>query len=225
MAELKPSLPHRERRVHKRALPLPEVKFVPAGNPSLPTFVSLMLMITTFMIVLTSFSLHENTRMRDLLASVRATFAGAPGNAETGATPVAAASLLGEVVTGFTAAVPFAVVNASAGGDRLTLNVPLNTMIVAATGAASTDFANGMAAMARALSQKPGDLDAEIELRFTDDALSAAHARALAMAAVKSGIAPARLFVVTGPGIKDNLTILVRLDPRQIPAPGSSAGQ
>lgn len=215
LAELEPPLPRKERRVHRRALPLPEVKFVPAGNPSLPTFVSLMLMITTFMIVLTSISLHENTRMRTLLASVRETFSGTSGNAETGTAAATAAltKLLGEVATGFTAAIPMAVIEAPAGGGRLVLTVPLSAVLDTANGVATMDFENGMAAMADALGKRPADLDYEIELRVSDSAVGAAHAGAFATAAAKSGIGLSNLFVGTGQSGKDHLSILVRLDP------------
>ena len=43
MSELEAPISRPERRARQRSLPLPEMKFVPAGNPSLPTFVGLML--------------------------------------------------------------------------------------------------------------------------------------------------------------------------------------
>uniref|UniRef100_UPI0035ADA4F9 hypothetical protein n=1 Tax=Dongia sp. TaxID=1977262 RepID=UPI0035ADA4F9 len=105
MSELEPPVPRKERRAHKRPLPLPQPKFVPAGNPSLPTFVSLMLMITTFMIVLTSISLHENSRMHQLLGSVKQTFA--LGNADKTPEQVAQ-DALGAAAGGFRTALPMA---------------------------------------------------------------------------------------------------------------------
>lgn len=234
MAELEPPLPRKERRAHKRPLPLPQVNFVPAGNPSLPTFVSLMLMITTFMIVLTSISLHENTRMRALMSSVRDTFAGVPGAARAGTEEAAREQLLGQIVTGFKTAVPLANVDAAAGGDRLELVLPLTAALDTATGAVTADFHAGMKAMAAALGKRPAELDYDLEIRFDDSALGSAHAAALAAAALQGGIAPAHLSLATGLVKADldsphNLAILVKLDPitaptgAQAPAAAASA--
>lgn len=221
MAELESPLPRAERRAHRRPLPLPVVKFVPAGNPSLPTFVSLMLMITTFMIVLTSISLHENTRMRSLMTSVRDAFAGGQGNAASGA--LVQGKLLGEAATGFKTALPLAVVETPAGGTRLILTLPLGTALDPTTGATTPEFDGAMAAMATALGKKPADLEASVELRFGDDGLGEAHAATLAAAALKGGLAPARLFIGSGIGTKEDLDILVRLDPL-VAAPDGNTG-
>jgi hypothetical protein len=224
LAELEPPLPRKERRAHKRPLPLPQVNFVPAGNPSLPTFVSLMLMITTFMIVLTSISLHENTRMRALMSSVRDTFAGTPGAAQSGAEAAAREQLLGQIVTGFKTAVPLANVDAAAGGDRLELTLPLTAVLDTATGAVTPEFGSAMKAMAAALGKKPADLDYDLEIRFDDAALGNNHAAALAAIALQGGIAPAHLSLATGLVKADlesahNLAILVKLDPITPAAP------
>lgn len=227
MSELEPPVPRKERRAHRRPLPLPEVKFVPAGNPSLPTFVSLMLMITTFMIVLTSISLHENTRMRALMSSVREAFAGVPGQAASGSEAGAAGEkLLGQVLTGFKTAVPLAKVDAVAGGDRLELTLPLDAAIDTANQTVTADFDKGMAAMAEALQKKPAELDYEIEIRFDDAALSAANAAAIAASAMKGGIAPSHLALATGLVKAEldsghNLAVLIKLDP-VTPAPAEA---
>lgn len=227
MAELEAPLPRRERRANRRPLPLPEVKFVPAGNPSLPTFVSLMLMITTFMIVLTSISLHENTRMRALMSSVRETFSTARGEASAGTASDIRAKLLGEAATGFKRSVPLAVIDAAAGGSALVLTVPLSAVLDTTAGAATADFANGMAVLTAALARRPAELAYEVELRFDDPALATAHATALATAAVRAGLDAGHLFVGAGPGMEDNLTILVQLDPpaaTENPAPADAVG-
>jgi hypothetical protein len=227
LAELEPPLPRKERRAHKRPLPLPQVNFVPAGNPSLPTFVSLMLMITTFMIVLTSISLHENTRMRALMSSVRDAFAGVPGATSAGTEAAAKEQLLGQVVSGFKTAVPLANVDAAAGGDRLELTLPLTAALDTATGDVTAEFHAGMKAMAAALGKKPADLDYDLEIRFDDGALGSAHAAALAAAAMQGGIAPSHLSLAIGLVKADlesahNLAVLVKLDP-VAPPPGTPA--
>lgn len=207
-------------------MPLPEVKFVPAGNPSLPTFVSLMLMITTFMIVLTSISLHENTRMRALMSSVNEAFAGVPGAASAGEEAAAKEKLLGQIVTGFKTAVPLANVDAAAGGDRLELTLPLDAVLDTANGIVTSEFDSGMKAMAAALAKKPADVDYDLEIRFDDSALGNAHAAAIAAAAIKGGIAPSHLSLATGLVKADldsahNLAVLVKLDPIAAP-PGKA---
>lgn len=214
---LEPASPRQlEQRARQslRGVALPEVRFVPAGNPSLPTFVSLMLMITTFMIVLTSISLHENSRLRDVLASVRETFSGEPGNSGTSGAPPTGAELLGEVATGFAGAIPLAVIQAPSGGIRLTIAVPLDVVLDRKSGAARRDLTNGLHAMAAALGRRPADLDFEVELRLNDPALGEAHAGALAMSATQAGISADRLFIGAGQGSEGNLLVLVRLDPR-----------
>jgi Membrane MotB of proton-channel complex MotA/MotB len=47
-----------------------------SGNPSLPTFVGLMVLILTFFIVLTSVSLHDKTKSKAAIASVQEAFSG-----------------------------------------------------------------------------------------------------------------------------------------------------
>ncbi|MBK8159740.1 MAG: hypothetical protein IPK59_13570 [Rhodospirillaceae bacterium] len=199
MAELESPLPRKERRAHRRPLPLPEAKFVPAGNPSLPTFVSLMLMITTFMIVLTSISLHENTRMRALMSGVRDTFALTSGDAAEGEGQTAA-KVLGAAANGFQTSVPLAEVAGSSGGNRVVLTMPLSTVVDTTTKAATTEFEKGMAALVAALGKRPADLDYELELRFSESAVADAFAGALATTASAGGIDPARLFVSSAPG-------------------------
>lgn len=221
MSELEPPLPRKERRAHKRPLPLPQVKFVPAGNPSLPTFVSLMLMITTFMIVLTSISLHENSRMHQLLGSVKQTFA--LGNADQTAEQVAAAAL-GNAASGFRTALPMAEVSGESGGDNLMLVMPLAVVIDTTRAEATREMRDAFAALTAGLAKLPTDATYEVELRFADPTMSNAFAGTLADAALKGGIKPARLFVGNEAGDKEKLTLLVSLTlPAQdfvAPAPG-----
>ena len=186
---------------------------MPAGNPSLPTFVSLMLMITTFMIVLTSISLHEYTRMRALMSGVRDTFALTSGTARDGEGQTAA-RILGAAALGFHTSVPLAEVEGPTGGNRVILTMPISTVIDTTTKAATTEFEKGVAALAAALAGRPADLDYELELRFSDGAVADAFASALATTASAGGIDPARLFVGTAPGPRESLSLLVRLDPR-----------
>lgn len=201
---------------------------MPAGNPSLPTFVSLMLMITTFMIVLTSISLHENTRMRAMMSSVREAFAGIPGAAGASEEAAAQEKLLGAAVTGFKTAVPLADIQVTAGGDRLELTLPLPVALDEATGAATPEFESAMKAMAAALAKKPADLEYDLEIRFDDAALSNAHAAAVAAAAIAGGIKPSHLAIATGMVQADldgghNLAVLVKLDPVAAPLPAGTA--
>lgn len=192
---------------------------MPAGNPSLPTFVSLMLMITTFMIVLTSISLHENTRMRALITGVRDTFALAAG--EGAASAEAQGRVLGAVANGFRQAIPLTEVETASGGNRLILKLPISAAIDTTANTATVELEKGLQAMAAALEKRPVDLRYELELRFADSAVASTYARILATAATAGGIAPTQLFVGTGPGMQDTLSLLVRLDPQVPPSSGA----
>lgn len=211
MAEFEPPLPRKERRAHRRPLPLPEVKFVPAGNPSLPTFVSLMLMITTFMIVLTSISLHENSRMRALITGVKQTFALSAGDGA--ADEKSNVETLGAAAKGFRAALPMTEVAGESGGSHLILTLPIALSIDTTTRQPTTEMEDGLAALAAALGKLPQETAYEVELRFGDDALSGDFAGALAQAAINRGLAPARLFIGNAMGDKDILSLIVKLTP------------
>ncbi len=217
MSELEPPVPRKERRAHKRPLPLPEVKFVPAGNPSLPTFVSLMLMITTFMIVLTSISLHENSRMRALITGVKQTFALTAGNGQSA--EAGNAETLGAAAKGFRTALPMTEVAGESGGNRLILKLPFAVALDTTTKQATAEMENALAALAAALDKLPPDTGYEVELRFGDAELSDAYASALAQAAGNRGLAPARLFIGNLSGDKESLSLLVKLSPQAGTAP------
>ncbi len=193
---------------------------MPAGNPSLPTFVSLMLMITTFMIVLTSISLHENTRMRALITGVRDTFALTSG--EGAASAEAQSKTLGAVANGFRQAIPLTEVETASGGNRLILTMPISSAIDTTAETATIEFERGLQAMAAALEKRPADLRYELELRFSDGAVASTYAGILATAASAGGIVPAQLFVGTGPGAPETLSLLVRLDPQVAPTTSGS---
>ncbi|WP_374652390.1 hypothetical protein [Dongia sp.] len=210
MSELEPPVPRKERRARKRPLPLPEVKFVPAGNPSLPTFVSLMLMITTFMIVLTSISLHENTRMHELLSGVKQTFALSGAGSATEKTE---GEILGAAAKGFRTALPMAEVETESGGNSLRLALPVSVALDTTTQAATTQMEEGFAALAAALDRLPAETGYEIELRFADAVLAAGFAGILGQAAMNRGIDPKRLFIGNGPGDQDQLNLFVKLAP------------
>jgi len=210
MSELEPPLPRKERRAHRRPLPLPEVKFVPAGNPSLPTFVSLMLMITTFMIVLTSISLHENTRMHELLSGVKETFA----LGEAAKPTQSVGEILGSAAKGFQASLPMAEVNGATGGESLRLIVPIAVALDTTQKQVTPEMEKALTALVAGLSALPRDTGYEIELRFADEALSTDYAAILAQAAMNRGLAPARTLIGTdlsGAGKPDELALLVRL--------------
>ena len=195
---------------------------MPAGNPSLPTFVSLLLMITTFMIVLTSISLHENTRMRALITGVRDTFALTSG--EGAASAEAQSKTLGAVANGFRQAIPLTEVETASGGNRLILKLPISAVIDTTAETTTVEFEKGLQAMAVALEKRPADLRYELELRFVDSAVAGSFAGILATAAGESGIVPAQLFVGTGPDAPDTLSLLVRLDPQTAPDTTSASG-
>ncbi len=210
MSELEPPVPRKERRAHKRPLPLPEVKFVPAGNPSLPTFVSLMLMITTFMIVLTSISLHENTRMHELMSGVKATFALGKEDQRP-----SEGEILGAAAAGFRAALPLAEVAGESGGNNLVLTLPITSAIDTTGKATTRELEDGLAALAKALVNLPQDTGYEVELRFADRDFSNEYAGVLAAAAMNRGVPPARFFIGNGAGDKANITLLLKLAPPQ----------
>ncbi|MBI2256080.1 MAG: hypothetical protein HYU58_15770 [Proteobacteria bacterium] len=212
MSELEPPLPRKERRARQRTLPLPEVKFVPAGNPSLPTFVSLMLMITTFMIVLTSISLHENSRMHELLSGVKQTFA--LGQAATPTKSVG--EILGSAATGFQASLPMVKVAGASGGESLRLIIPIGVALDTTQKQATPEMEKALATLVTGLSELPKDTGYEIELRFADESMSADYAGILAQAAMNRGLAPARTIIGNGTpndraGKPDELALLVRL--------------
>jgi hypothetical protein len=193
-------------------LPLPEVKFVPAGNPSLPTFVSLMLMITTFMIVLTSISLHENTRMHELLSGVKETFA----LGEAAIPTKSVGDILGSAAKGFRDSLPMAKVTGASGGESLRLIVPVGTALDTTQKQATPEMEKALAALVTGLAALPRDTGYEIELRFADEALSTEYAGILAQAAMNRGLAPAHTIIGNGSADdKDNkadeIALLVRL--------------
>ncbi len=212
MSELEAPIQRPERRARQRSLPLPEMKFVPAGNPSLPTFVGLMLMITTFMIVLTSISLHENSRMHELLSSVKDTFALGPATAPT----KSVGEILQSAAKGFQASLPMTKVTTASGGDSLRLIIPIVIALDTTRKQATVEMEKALTALVTGLNDLPRDTGYEIELRFADDALSADYAGILAQTAMNRGLAPARTVIgnesASGDDIKaDALTLLVRL--------------
>lgn len=212
MSELEAPISRPERRARQRSLPLPEMKFVPAGNPSLPTFVGLMLMITTFMIVLTSISLHENSRMHKLLSSVKDTFALGPA-----ATPTkSVGEILDSAAKGFQASLPMAKVTGASGGDSLRLVIPVTIALDTTRKQATVEMEKALTALVTGLNDLPRDTNYEIELRFADAALSTEYAGILAQAAMNRGLAPARTIIGNEAANDDDakpdaLALLVRL--------------
>ena len=229
MSELESPIPRRERRAYRRPLPLPAMKIVPAGNPSLPTFVALMLMITTFMIVLTSISLHENTRLEELLSGVKQAFARAGGALE--ATDARKeGTLLQKAARGFRAALPMSESAGESGGSSLILTLPVAAALDTTRRQLTAEMERGIEALAASLADLPAETGYEIELRFADEAVSAEFAGVLAQAAVGRGIAPRHLFIGNASGDKEHLHLLVKLVPiagdfvEQLP-PAGQAGE
>lgn len=212
MSQLELPVNRPERRAKQRPLPLPEVKFVPAGNPSLPTFVSLMLMITTFMIVLTSISLHENTRMHELLSGVQETFSATPK-----ATPIKSPSeILGAAAQGFQASLPMAKVTGASGGESLRLVIPIAVALDTTQKQVTPEMQNALGALVKGLGMLPKDTDYDVELRFADATLSAQYANMLAQAAMNRGLTHTRMMIGNvvpqeAEATPDELSVLVEL--------------
>lgn len=216
-----------EARREAPALPFaPNAGFRASGNPSLPTFVALMLIVTTFMIVLTSISLDDAARMHDLFASMRETF----GRTERPAmvspdAPPAPEDLLKDAASGFRAAVPATLPNVVTGSDNLKLAVPLGAVF--AGDAVRDDFADGLEAIADALETLPPGLRYQIELRMPTGKVSSLAAGALADAAVKADLRADSLYLATGFGLADELHLRIRMLTPAVepapPAPGTEA--
>jgi hypothetical protein len=174
----------------------------------LPTFVSLMLMITTFMIVLTSISLHENTRMHELLSGVKETFAVGEASRPT----KSVGDILGNAARGFQASLPLTKVSGASGGESLRLVIPVGIALDTTQKQATAEMETALAALVKGLTDLPKDTGYEIEVRFADDALAKDYASILAQAAMNRGLSPARTQIGNAIGGKaDELTLLVRL--------------
>ena len=200
-----------EGRKKPPALPIAvDAGFRPSGNPSLPTFVGLMLIVTTFMIELTSISLDDAARMHDLFASMRETF----GRSERSAivspnAPAAPANLMKDAASGFRAAVPATLPNVVSGSDNLTMSVPLGAVF--AGDVVRDDFGDGLQAIADAFETLPPGFRYQIELRFPTGKVTSVAAGALAEAAVKAGLRTDSLYLATGFGMADELYLRIRM--------------
>lgn len=195
------------------SLPLPvDAGFRPSGNPSLPTFVALMLIVTTFMIVLTSISLDDAARMHDLFASMRETF----GRTERSAivspdTPPAPKDLLRDAASGFRAAVPATLPNVVTGSDNLVMTIPLGAVFTGDGKAIRDDFEDGLEAIADAFATLPPGMRYQIELRLPAGQVAGIAAGALAETAVAADLRADSLFLASGIGMADELRLRVRV--------------
>lgn len=194
-----------------QALPIAiDAGFRPSGNPSLPTFVALMLIVTTFMIVLTSISLDDAARLNDLFASMRETF----GRSERGAIVAEEAAptpenLMRDAASGFRAAVPATLPHVRTGGDNLTLAVPLGAVF--AGDGVRDDFADGLEAIAVAFETLPAGMRYQIELRLPEGSVGSHAAGALAEAAVKANLRADSLYLAGAAGMPEELHLRLRL--------------
>uniref|UniRef100_UPI0035B2915B hypothetical protein n=1 Tax=Dongia sp. TaxID=1977262 RepID=UPI0035B2915B len=97
------------------------------------------------------------------------------------------------------------------GGDNLMLAIPVAVAIDTTRGEATREMRDAFSSLTAGLAKLPTEASYEVELRFADPDLSNGYAGALADAALKSGIKPARLFIGNEAGDKETLTLLVTL--------------
>lgn len=212
-----------------RLLPIPG--FRAAGNPSLPTFVALMLIVTTFMIVLASISIHDASKMKDLLGSMRETFGKTNPSLSVDPPEATSREILAEGAAGFRAAVPATLPSAASGGSTLVLTLPMNAVIDAGADNVRGDFATGLRAVSDALARRPAETLYRVELRFGRDGDSVLpetrphYAAMLAAATEKAGFDSGAITLGSGPGPADQFSLRVDLlaaAPPQEIAPGTT---
>lgn len=210
---------------------LPKVqKPTVATNPSLPTFVGLLLMILAFFVVLTSISLRDSKKSNAVAISLAQTFSSSANMPRDAATrdedsdQAYVQSLAGQ----FQAYIPMQAGTPPSTGYEQRLRLPMDQIFDAGAPEAKPALLNILGQLMAALQRRPQDMDYELEIRLAEGQLSDLDVdRAAGIAAALGKLhAPAEKFTIgvlrrDTPGVD----IIVRLRPnvRPIGALGTSA--
>ena len=207
-----------------------------AKNPSLPTFVGLLLMILAFFVVLTSISLRDSKKQNAVAVSLAQTFSSGANMPRDAATKDETSdqayvqSLAGQ----FQAYIPMQADTPPATGYEQRLRLPLDQVFDDGSPAAKPTLLNILGQLMAALQRRPQDMDYELEIRLAEAQLSDLDVdRAAGIAAALGKLkAPAEKFTI-GLLRRDaaGVDIIVRLRPNVRPigalgtaVPGANPG-
>jgi hypothetical protein len=157
-----------------------------SGNPSLPTFVGLMVLILTFFIVLTSISLHDQTKSKVAIASVQEAF----GNAVT-TEDVAKEEIARDYIAGLTqriqSLVPLMGGKPAPASDHQVLWLPAELVFPPESAALAPLFPTILREVVKSLDGIPQRLTPHIEMRLcATEPSERLRARAVAIGAALS---------------------------------------
>jgi hypothetical protein len=157
-----------------------------SGNPSLPTFVGLMVLILTFFIVLTSISLHDQTKSKVAIASVQEAF----GNAVT-TEDIANEEIARDYIAGLTqriqSLVPLMGGKPAPASDHQVLWLPADLVFPSESAALAPLFPTILREVVKSLDGIPQRLTPHIEMRLcATDPSEQLRARAVAIGAALS---------------------------------------
>ena len=207
-----------------------------ATNPSLPTFVGLLLMILAFFVVLTSISLRDSKKQNAVAASLAQTFSSGANMPRDAATKdeesdqAYVQSLAGQ----FQAYIPLQADTPPSTGYQQRLRLPMDQVFDAGIAQEKPALLNVLGQLMTALQRRPQDMDYELEIRLAEAQLSDLDVdRAAGIAAALGKLkAPAEKFTIgvlrrDAPGVD----IIVRLRPNVRPigtlgtsTPGATPG-
>lgn len=190
-----------------------------AKNPSLPTFVGLLLMILAFFVVLTSISLRDSHKSKAVAISLQQTFAAGanmPRDAAVVATEEADQAYIKSLANQFQAYIPMQPGVSGSAGYEQRLTLPMDQIFDAGATQAKPVLQDMLGQLMGALQRRPQDMDYELEIRLGDPQLAALDVdRAAGIAASLAKLrAPAEKFTIGV--IRDaaaSLEVIVRLRP------------
>ena len=201
-----------------------------AKNPSLPTFVGLLLMILAFFVVLTSISLRDSHKANAVAVSLQQTFSGGanmPPDAAAEPAEDVDQTYVQSLARQFQAYIPMQAGAAPSAGYEQHLALPMDQVFDAGAIAAKPALQAVLGQLMTALQHRPADMDYELEIRLAAAELSDLHVdRAAGIAAALARLrAPAEKFTIgvirsTAP----TLEIIVRLRPNVRPIGTGGAG-
>jgi hypothetical protein len=201
-----------------------------AKNPSLPTFVGLLLMILAFFVVLTSISLRDSHKANAVTVSLQQTFSGGanmPRDAVSEAVDDVDQTYVQSLAKQFQSYVPMQAGAKSSAGYEQHLALPMDQVFDPEATDAKPVLQAMLGQLMTALQRRPADMDYELEIRLAEAELSDLHVdRAAGIAATLARLrAPAEKFTIgvirsTPP----TLEVIVRLRPNVRPIGTGGAG-
>ena len=194
-----------------------------AKNPSLPTFVGLLIMILAFFVVLTSISLRDSRKSSAVAISLQQTFAAGanmPRDAATKAGEESDRAYVKSLANQFQAYIPMQAGVAPSGGYEQRLALPMDRIFEPGARDAKPALQDILGQLMSALQRRPQDMDYELEIRLAEVQLEDLTVdRAAGIAAVLTKLrAPAEKFTI---GMvrhaAPSLEVIVRLRPNVRP--------